>query len=202
MFSSAFSQEVIGIVHSAQDGDSFRLYTPDSLYKVRLNSIDCPEINQPFGEEAREFLSSYKGDTVSIIKKEIDKYGRTIADMFYKDTLINLRLIENGLAWHFKKYSSDTLLANAEIVARDRKLGLWADEAIVSPWDWRSGNYDHSIFQDDKAKVFICIEKEDLLYHNVHNCDNLKKCTATVILVFPSEATGVYRKSKCSKCFK
>ena len=46
-------------------------------------------------------------------------------------------LVENGLAWHYKYYSSDQVLAQAELDARKNKLGLWIDLAPVAPWDFR-----------------------------------------------------------------
>ena len=62
---------------------------------------------------------------------------------------LGLLMIEAGYAWHFKRYSSDVLLANAEIKARKNQLGLWADETPVAPWDWR---------KDKKAKRKHTIE--------------------------------------------
>src|SRR5262245_46340655 len=43
------------------------------------------------------------------------------------------------MAWHYKEYSGDVRLANAEIVARRRKAGLWQDNKAIPPWDFRHG---------------------------------------------------------------
>jgi len=200
---SAFSQDVSGTIVRVQDGDSFHLHTSDSTYTVRLNGIDCPEINQPFGEDARNFLRQYLSDSVIISLKTVDKYGRSISDVFYKDTLLNFLLVQNGLAWHYKKYSSDTILSNAEAQAKNLRLGLWKGENIVAPWDWRSGNYDQEKFiQNNEAKVFICVGGENTLFHSSSHCKDLSNCNSTVILVFPSEAISAYHKEKCAACFK
>jgi len=194
-------QWVKGNVLSVQDGDSFKLLTPDSIYNIRLNGIDCPEINQNFGEEARDFLSRYSSKEVTAVLVDIDRYGRSIADVFYRDTLINLQLIKHGLAWHYKKYSTDPLLASNEDLAKNNKIGLWGKENPIAPWDWRHGNFDHSIFKENQdTKVFICIGSENNTYHRVHFCDSLKTCNSTIIIVFPSEAINVYHKLKCSIC--
>jgi micrococcal nuclease len=50
---------------------------------------------------------------------------------------VNLALVAEGLAWHFKRYSDDENLAEAEIAAREERRGLWADPLPVAPWDWR-----------------------------------------------------------------
>jgi hypothetical protein len=112
-------------------------------------------------------------------------------------------MIQNGHAWHYKKYSSDTTLAAAEDKARAELKGLWSDQNIVTPWDWRSGNYDYTKFiSADEAKVFACIGSENANYHNSSHCAELKNCSSTIILLCPSEAMQVYRKSQCSTCFK
>ena len=51
---------------------------------------------------------------------------------------VNLVLVAGGLAWHFKRYSDDDLLSDAEIDARRARRGLWADPNPTSPWDWRN----------------------------------------------------------------
>lgn len=197
------AQDITGKVIKIQDGDSFLLETTDSTYKVRLNGIDCPEINQPFGEDARDFVNKFLLDSVTIIPLTVDKYGRTIADAFYNDTLINFLLIKNGYAWHYKKYSSDIVLSEAEEEAKVERKGLWSDPDVVAPWDWRSGNYDYSKFiEGDEAKVFICIGSENSYFHNSSHCQDLQNCSSTITLLYPSEAQEVYRKSQCSFCFK
>ncbi len=194
-------QIAIGVVLSVQDGDSFHLLTPDSIYNVRLYGIDCPEINQHYGEKARDFLSKYMADTVTIMKKDIDKYRRTVAEVYYRDSLINLKLVEIGLAWHYKKYSSDSILALAETSARDHFIGIWSEKYQIAPWDWRSGNFDRTIVQNDSlSKVFICVGREQQNYHHVHYCPELKKCKSSIILTYPLEAIEVYKKTQCPKC--
>jgi endonuclease YncB( thermonuclease family) len=55
-----------------------------------------------------------------------------------------LEQVKAGMAWHFKKYQRDqesadrALYAQAEISARDGKLGLWRDKDPQAPWDWRA----------------------------------------------------------------
>ena len=60
-----------------------------------------------------------------------------LAGTVLPDWNINREIVQEGLAWHYKKYSSDINLEMDEITARDRKLGLWSDARHVPPWDWR-----------------------------------------------------------------
>jgi micrococcal nuclease len=103
-----------------------------------MNGIDCPEKKQPYFKNAKQALSKYIfGKKVQIIYKTKDKFKRTLADVVYKSENINLKMVANGFAWHFKKYSSNIILAKAEINARVKKLGLWSLPAPIAPWDFR-----------------------------------------------------------------
>ncbi|MES2922121.1 MAG: thermonuclease family protein [Verrucomicrobiota bacterium] len=51
---------------------------------------------------------------------------------------VNLQMVRDGFAWHFKKFSKDPALAKAEAAAKSAKLGLWIDPAPVPPWDFRA----------------------------------------------------------------
>jgi micrococcal nuclease len=130
---------VQGKVIKIIDGDTFDLLLENfTTVRVRMNGIDCPEKKQPYFKNAKQALAKYIfGKNVQIISKTKDKYKRTIADVFYKNEHINLKMVANGFAWHFKKYSSNTILAKAEINARVKKLGLWSLPSPIAPWDFR-----------------------------------------------------------------
>jgi len=67
-----------------------------------------------------------------------DKYGRTLGEVFDGAESINRRLVRDGMAWHYVKYSTSKELADAEKSARQSKAGLWADPAAVPPWEYRA----------------------------------------------------------------
>lgn len=130
-----------GKVAGIMDGDTFKLLTKDSTtVKVRLANIDCPERKQPFSDKAKQFVSNAifgKYVTVQVLKK--DRYRRLIANVFYGDSInLNHDLVKQGLAWHYVKYSNDTILQSFEDEARVLKLGLWQDPKPIAPWDWRA----------------------------------------------------------------
>ena len=56
---------------------------------------------------------------------------------------IGLEQIRDGLAWHYKKYKFEQKevdrksFSDAEIDARSKNLGLWADKDSIAPWKWR-----------------------------------------------------------------
>jgi endonuclease YncB( thermonuclease family) len=70
---------------------------------------------------------------------DLDKYGRTLADVFLPDaTNVNHTLVKAGWCWWYRKYApGNTGLEGLELEAREAKKGLWADPQPVPPWEWR-----------------------------------------------------------------
>jgi endonuclease YncB( thermonuclease family) len=125
------------------DGDTFRFLKLDSTFiKVRLAHIDCPERKQPYSKKAKTFTSNAifgKTVTLKVLKK--DRYGRYIANVIYNDSLnLSHELLKHGLAWHYLKYSKDSMLQQLEHNARLLKIGLWEDPYAIAPWIWRTQN--------------------------------------------------------------
>lgn len=123
------------------DGDTLRVTTDQhATITVRLDSIDAPEMAQPFGLEAKQRLSELVlGKPVVVRWKEKDKYGRTLGIVYLGDVVINRKLVDEGFAWNFVKYSKSAALAKAEQAARVAKAGLWETEQPIAPWAWRDG---------------------------------------------------------------
>lgn len=136
---SSTSYRVIGV----KDGDTIELLTEYSTTQtVRFGHIDCPEKNQPFGKNAKQFVSDKCfGMYVSLIhSNEFDRNHRLIAQVILGDgTNLNKLLVENGLAWHYKKYSDDGSYEMLENAARANQVGLWSDPNAIEPEKWRKG---------------------------------------------------------------
>jgi micrococcal nuclease len=118
------------------DGDTFEGRANDSTFRIRLNGIDAPERGQDFYNVSKQRLGELCKDSPLVVKLfNKDRYGRWIADVYTRNKIfINYKLVEEGLAWHFKKYSSDTLLAALENNARVKRTGLWVNNNPVAPW--------------------------------------------------------------------
>lgn len=118
------------------DGDTFEGRANDSTFRIRLNGIDAPERGQDFYNVSKQRLGELCKDSPLVVKLfNKDRYGRWIADVYSRNKIfINYKLVEEGLAWHFKKYSSDTLLAALENNARAKRTGLWVNNNPVAPW--------------------------------------------------------------------
>lgn len=130
-----FKARVIGI----HDGDSITVLTGENeQMKIRLEGIDCPELKQAYGQRARLATSELCfGKEVRIELKGKDRYGRILAYIYVGKMCVNKELLQQGMAWHFKKYNHDAELADLEVQARKSKLGLWAQKDPVAPWEFR-----------------------------------------------------------------
>ena len=134
-----FSQKITAKVVGVKDGDTFVVLHEKKEIVVRLEHIDAPEKNQPFGYKAKKFVSDFCcGKTVVVIGNgKKDRNGRWIGEIFYNNQNLNKELVRKGLAWHYKRYSKSANYADLEIAARKKKIGLWRDKDPVAPWNWR-----------------------------------------------------------------
>lgn len=129
-----------GKVIKIVDGDTYDILLGKNVtQRIRMAGIDAPEKGMPFYRRSKEFLSELCiGETVRIKRTDIDRNGRWIAQTYNQNgTELGLLMIQSGYAWHFKKYSSDIHLAQAERKAQQEKLGLWIEPQPTPPWEWR-----------------------------------------------------------------
>ena len=122
------------------DGDTITVLRGQEPVKVRLYGIDCPEKSQAFGQKAKQRTSALVfGATVTVQPADIDRYGRTVAKVSLEDgRSLNEELVAGGYAWWYREYApKDERLGRLEAGAREKGLGLWADEGAEAPWEFR-----------------------------------------------------------------
>ncbi len=121
------------------DGDTFDLLVDKTTYRIRLAGIDAPEKGQDFGTAAKQLLGTLcAGELLTVVVTDTDRNKRKIAEVYTaKKVWINKEMIAKGMAWHFKKYSTNKELAAAEEQARKQKAGLWSLKNPIAPWEWR-----------------------------------------------------------------
>lgn len=143
----AITDRLAGKVIRVIDGDTLVLLVdreqgkPEEV-RVRLEGIDCPESGQPWSKRAKQELSDLVlNQMVKVWTIGEDRYERKLGRVYVgaddKPTDVNAALVARGLAWHYKQYSEDENLAEAEKAARRERKGLWVDPSPVAPWDWR-----------------------------------------------------------------
>jgi hypothetical protein len=74
-----------------------------------------------------------------------DRYGRTLAFVTLPNgKQLNRELVRIGAAWWYRKYSTDLSLRLVESQASNNKVGLWAADDPVPPWDWRASKRNNA----------------------------------------------------------
>jgi len=133
---SQFSGEVVSVL----DGDTIDVLYNRRAKRIRLNGIDAPEKGQAFGQKAKQFVSEQAfGKEVTVRTFGLDKYGRTIGDVFLPDgRMLNEELVREGLAWWYREYApGNVTLEKLEAEAREAKRNLWSHKKPVPPWVYR-----------------------------------------------------------------
>ncbi len=90
------------------------------------------------GNKAKQALSDKVfGKTVQVLETDKDRYGRIVAIVLTGDDCVNVQLVQEGLAWHYRQFSDSNILAAVEAQARAKQAGLWADAEPRPPWEFR-----------------------------------------------------------------
>jgi micrococcal nuclease len=139
---SVHAEEFSGRVVGVAEGDTITVLVGIEPRRVRLAGIDAPEKGQPFGQRAKQALSRLAVErTVRVVVRGQDRYGRTLGEVLLPDGVsLNERLVGEGWAWHYTRYSKDQRLAELEAAARRSRRGLWVDPHPVPPWAFRIPN--------------------------------------------------------------
>ena len=136
---AASANEWRGTVVGVSDGDTVTVLSQQKRQvKVRLVEIDAPEKKQTFGQQSKKSLSDicYKKPVI-VNQKGTDRYRRTLARLTCDGIDANAEQVKRGMAWAFSKYLTDLAIADLEKVARNAKIGLWAQPNPTAPWDFR-----------------------------------------------------------------
>ena len=148
------AQEIIGIPKIV-DGDTVYI----NNYKIRLEGIDAPEIQQKCKKEKLKissiigytFYKEYycgkhskdnlavkvKGSKIKCISFTKDRYKRYLAKCFKGKINLNQWMVRNGYAVAYRRYSKEYI--PDEDFAKENKLGLWQGK-FLNPEKWRKLN--------------------------------------------------------------
>ena len=128
---------------SVGDGDTIRV-TGSSGQKVtiRMACIDAPETAQgESGTPATLVLKQLLGaGPVEIRPQTVDRYGRTVAEVFVSGRNVNLEMVRLGMAYAYRQYLSgcdENAYLGAEGQAERYRQGVWRWGNEVKPWDFR-----------------------------------------------------------------
>ncbi|HET7202589.1 MAG TPA: thermonuclease family protein [Steroidobacteraceae bacterium] len=150
-----------GVVVGVIDGDTADVRLDSGMIRIRFHAIDAPESGQPYGQAAKQALSTLIfGRQVEVEPFEQDRYDRLVARVWLDRLDVNAELVKRGYAWTYRRYADDPAYCTYEQAAREQRLGLWrlAREERVAPWEWRQRRSRTGPFTDYSGEtVATCV---------------------------------------------
>lgn len=140
---NGYAATFTGMAIRVADGDSVTV--EDSATKahirVRLAGIDAPEKGQAFNDASRKSLGFLLvGYSVTVEWNKRDRYKRIVGRVLLDGKDAALHQLYSGMAWHHaqkeweQSAAEQSAYAEAEEVARTKRVGLWQDPSPVAPW--------------------------------------------------------------------
>ena len=144
--------EVTGI----QDGDTITVLRGSLRQRIRICSIDAPEVSrgslpgQPLGDESKNYLQQIikqSGNKVTVQRIEQDNYGRSVGEVWVNPGIanqesVNRLLVLNGFARTYPRYLQECpnaeAIKKAEADAQAKKAGVWGDRYSIPPEEFRA----------------------------------------------------------------
>jgi len=128
---------------SVGDGDTIRVTGANGQkVTIRMACIDAPETAQgESGTQATLVLKQLLGaGPVEIRPQTVDRYGRTVAEVYAGGRNVNLEMVRLGMAYAYRQYLSgcdENAYLGAEAQAERARQGVWRWGNEVKPWDFR-----------------------------------------------------------------
>lgn len=163
------------------DGDTLVL---EGKVKVRLRSLDAPELKYCGGPEAKLELEKLVSGKKVVVKEEIiDQQGRPMALIYVGGVLVNLEMLKSGWArFHSDSTSLRAQLKKAADKVKEKSLGIFSPKCYqkTNPNNSKcviKGNldkdankkiyyfpgcsqYEFTIIEKDLGEDWFCTEKE------------------------------------------
>ncbi len=205
---SASGAPFAGKVTDVVEGDIVSFTHDGNTETIRFADIDCPELAQPYGKEAQQFVADLAlNKDVSVEGIGVDAHKQTLGVVTLGDgRVLNRELVSAGLAWFYDRHPNvDPTLPGLMAVARAAKKGLWADAAPLAPWDFRGDALKEKAAKpvaaaSDSAELpiggAVFVDKDGKVFHK-SDCVLLDKTRQSVMLQ-DAQAQGY---SPCRKCF-
>ncbi len=135
--SEAVSFSATATLVKVLDGDTIVAKVKNKEMTIKLKGIDCPELAQPGGEEAKQFtINALESGRFNFNSKKLDERSRRLAEVTTsKGKNLNILLVRKGYAWVIPE-GATKILKNEEQIAKKNRLGFWGMPP-VPPWEYR-----------------------------------------------------------------
>ena len=133
------AETTTGRVSVVVDGNTVELVAAgNETIRLKLYGINCPELGQSFGEDARKFLEGLVLEkTVTVEWKGKDRWGNRMGALSLPGNVDpRYELLRQGLAWT-TEINPDAEFEAMKEKARETGTGLWKEKDPVPPWKFR-----------------------------------------------------------------
>lgn len=134
------ANELHGRVITVIDGNTLEIETTEKeTLKISLIGIDCPELDQQYGDKAKAFTEKLMlGKEVTVNLQGKDRWGNRLGVVTLVKNSRDPRvdILKEGLAWTAEKNPDPELEAHRS-VAQSKGRGLWKEENPTPPWTFR-----------------------------------------------------------------
>jgi len=148
--------EIIETVTDVIDGDTFKTTELGNPILVRIADIDCPELQQPGGQEAKKFtVKTLLGKLVSVKtrgKSPDGSYTGRVTTNHGKDMAV--LLTKNGLAWA-RPDTINKLIIGQQSKAQKGRLGVWSNTNPEPPWQYRGRTRKVAVKRELNPKISL-----------------------------------------------
>lgn len=137
---NVYANERVNVtLHKCVDGDTAWFSYKDEIIKARFLAINTPESTtkkEPFGKEASTFTCDSLKNAKNIVLEydsesdKKDKYDRDLVWVWVDNTLLQEKLLENGLAeikYLYGDYKYTDKLEVVEAKAKEKRINIWQD---------------------------------------------------------------------------
>src|SRR5262245_57050211 len=120
-------------VVSVAEGDKLTISHGGRDQVIRLRDIDCPELKQPYGKQARNVTVAFVGGREVVVRGlHRNRQGLTTAEVLLQDGRnVGYELVKEGLAWVRPESIGGQSLADVERISRAEGKGLWSEPRPV-----------------------------------------------------------------------
>ena len=131
--------DFVARVVTVHEGDRLTIRHDGRSEIIYLQDVDCPELKQPHGKQARHAMAAYVGNRDVVVRSlKRDRHGRATAEIFLQDGRnVAQELVKEGLAWLRPDMLQSQSLGEVEQLARAERKGLWSEPNPVPPWKWK-----------------------------------------------------------------
>ena len=124
--------EVLAVV----DGDTFVGRQGEGIYLMKLRHVEAPELDQPYGRDARERLAAQvAGQRIVVLPEKADGCVVPVRAETPDGGDVSERLLSEGFVWAGASAPDDWRRLEAR--ARVAKRGLWGGSEPEPPWEYR-----------------------------------------------------------------